>query len=73
MCLDCAVAHNQSRHSHGGHTLKILCSRNIRALEHRAKVLEEHSLLKGRTTGVHLTPLLLYKLLLESLDKFCLC
>ena len=56
MCLDCAVAHSQSRHSHGGHSLKILCSRNIRALERRAKYLEEHSLLKGRTAGVHLAP-----------------
>lgn len=46
MCLDCAVAH-----SHSGHSLKILCSRNIRALERRAKFLEQHSLLKGRTAG----------------------
>ncbi len=69
MCLDCAVAHSQSRHSHGGHFLKILCSRNIRALERRAKYLEEHSLLKGRTAGVHLTPHLLYRLLPRCLNS----
>lgn len=54
LCLDCAVAREDT-----GHSLRILCSRNIRELEHRAKYLEQHSLLKGRTDGVHLvTPVL---------------
>ena len=55
MCLDCAVAH-----SHSGHSLKILCSTNIKTLEQRAKFLEQHSLLKGRTAGVCVIPPVLH-------------
>ena len=46
LCLDCAVAM-----AHPGCKMFILCSKQIKELEDRARWLEQHSLLKGRTAG----------------------